>query len=144
MQSQQGKSLRAWHQLEPKLKLFRKHRFQLAGLRSLGRYQTPEDLAAKRASGSGANTVIAWGREPDALLRLARPFLLYPNIAAVGGTVRVVNSCTVEYGRVTRARVPRTWLEGCQVIEYQRAFMFGRMGWNALGGNLIKIGRAHV
>jgi len=28
-------------------------------------------LAAKRASGSGANTVIAWGREPDALLRLA-------------------------------------------------------------------------
>jgi glutamate 5-kinase len=29
-------------------------------------------LAAKRASGSGASTVIAWGREPDALLRLAR------------------------------------------------------------------------
>lgn len=28
-------------------------------------------LAAKRASGSGASTVIAWGREPDALLRLA-------------------------------------------------------------------------
>jgi len=29
-------------------------------------------LAAKRASGSGASTVIAWGREPDALLRLAQ------------------------------------------------------------------------
>ena len=28
-------------------------------------------LAAKRASGSGASTVIAWGREPQALLRLA-------------------------------------------------------------------------
>jgi glutamate 5-kinase len=28
-------------------------------------------LAAKRASGSGASTVIAWGREPDALIRLA-------------------------------------------------------------------------
>jgi glutamate 5-kinase len=28
-------------------------------------------LAAKRAAGSGAHTVIAWGREPDALLRLA-------------------------------------------------------------------------
>ncbi len=28
-------------------------------------------LAAKRAAGSGASTVIAWGREPDALLRLA-------------------------------------------------------------------------
>jgi len=29
-------------------------------------------LAAQRAAGSGASTVIAWGREPDALLRLAR------------------------------------------------------------------------
>jgi glutamate 5-kinase len=29
-------------------------------------------LAAKRAAGSGASTVIAWGREPDCLLRLAR------------------------------------------------------------------------
>lgn len=28
-------------------------------------------LAAKRAAGSGASTVIAWGREPDALLRLS-------------------------------------------------------------------------
>lgn len=27
-------------------------------------------LAAKRAAGSGASTVIAWGREPDALMRL--------------------------------------------------------------------------
>ena len=29
-------------------------------------------LAAKRAAGSGASTVIAWGREPDALLRLCQ------------------------------------------------------------------------
>ena len=29
-------------------------------------------LAAKRAAGSGASTVIAWGREPDALVRLAQ------------------------------------------------------------------------
>ena len=29
-------------------------------------------LAAKRAAGSGASTVIAWGREPDALLRLGQ------------------------------------------------------------------------
>ncbi|WP_018714278.1 glutamate 5-kinase [Brachymonas chironomi] len=29
-------------------------------------------LAARRAAGSGASTVIAWGREPDALLRLMR------------------------------------------------------------------------
>ena len=29
-------------------------------------------LAAKRAAGSGASTVIAWGREPDVLVRLTR------------------------------------------------------------------------
>lgn len=29
-------------------------------------------LAAGRAAGSGASTVIAWGREPDALLRLVQ------------------------------------------------------------------------
>ncbi len=29
-------------------------------------------LAAKRAAGSGASTVIAWGREPDALVRLTK------------------------------------------------------------------------
>ncbi|RYF07213.1 MAG: glutamate 5-kinase [Comamonadaceae bacterium] len=29
-------------------------------------------VAAKRAAGSGASTVIAWGREPDVLIRLAR------------------------------------------------------------------------
>jgi cellulose synthase/poly-beta-1,6-N-acetylglucosamine synthase-like glycosyltransferase len=42
--------------------------------------------------------------EPDALLRLTRPFLLGREIAAVGGTVRVANDCTVKDGRVTDAQ----------------------------------------
>lgn len=75
--------------------------------------------------------------EPDALLRLARPFLLGANVAAVGGTIRVANDCTVELGRVTDARVSSKWIVGCQVVEYLRAFLFGRLGWNSLGGNLI-------
>jgi cellulose synthase/poly-beta-1,6-N-acetylglucosamine synthase-like glycosyltransferase len=75
--------------------------------------------------------------EPDALLRLARPFLLGQRIAAVGGTIRVANSCVIEHGRVTEARVDRRWLPGIQVVEYLRAFLFGRLGWNRLGGNLI-------
>jgi glutamate 5-kinase len=33
-------------------------------------------LAAKRAAGSGASTVIAWGRESDALLRLSQGFAI--------------------------------------------------------------------
>jgi cellulose synthase/poly-beta-1,6-N-acetylglucosamine synthase-like glycosyltransferase len=75
--------------------------------------------------------------EPDALLRLTRPFLLGRQVAAVGGTVRVVNSCTVKDGRVVDARVPHRFLPGVQVVEYLRAFLFGRLGWNRLGGNLI-------
>jgi cellulose synthase/poly-beta-1,6-N-acetylglucosamine synthase-like glycosyltransferase len=75
--------------------------------------------------------------EPDALLRLARPFLLGTSIAAVGGTVRVANACTIQHGRVTEARVDGRWLPGIQTVEYLRAFLFGRLGWNALGGSLI-------
>jgi cellulose synthase/poly-beta-1,6-N-acetylglucosamine synthase-like glycosyltransferase len=75
--------------------------------------------------------------EPDALLRLARPFLFDQKIAAVGGTIRVVNSCQVEEGRVVDARVDGRWLAGIQTVEYLRAFLFGRLGWNLLGGNLI-------
>jgi cellulose synthase/poly-beta-1,6-N-acetylglucosamine synthase-like glycosyltransferase len=75
--------------------------------------------------------------EPDALLRLARPFLLGTRVAAVGGTVRVANSCTITHGRVVRARVDRRLLPGIQTVEYLRAFLFGRLGWNRLGGNLI-------
>jgi cellulose synthase/poly-beta-1,6-N-acetylglucosamine synthase-like glycosyltransferase len=74
--------------------------------------------------------------EPDALLRLTRPFLFDRKIAAVGGTIRVVNSCTVKDGRVTDARVDSRWLPGVQTVEYLRAFLFGRLGWNLLGGNL--------
>lgn len=75
--------------------------------------------------------------EPDALLRLARPFMLGTEVAAVGGTVRVANACRIEMGRVVDARVDRRWLPGCQVVEYLRAFLFGRLGWNRLGGSLI-------
>jgi len=75
--------------------------------------------------------------EPDALLRLTRPFLLGRQIAAVGGTVRVANNCTVKDGRVSDARVSTHPLPGIQVVEYLRAFLFGRLGWNRLGGNLI-------
>ena len=39
---------------------------------SIGKGMITKILAAKRAAGSGASTVIAWGREPDALLRLVK------------------------------------------------------------------------
>jgi cellulose synthase/poly-beta-1,6-N-acetylglucosamine synthase-like glycosyltransferase len=75
--------------------------------------------------------------EHDALLRMVRPFLADPQVVAVGGTIRVANASDVRYGRVVRPRVSRRWLAGVQTVEYLRAFLFGRLGWNRLGGNLL-------
>ncbi len=75
--------------------------------------------------------------EPGAMLRLTRPFLLGQRVAAVGGTVRVANGSVIGDGRVLEPRVAPRFLPGVQVVEYLRAFLYGRLGWNRLGGNLI-------
>jgi Glycosyltransferases, probably involved in cell wall biogenesis len=75
--------------------------------------------------------------ERDALLRLARPFVLGELVAAVGGTIRVANGSSVAHGRVVDTRVDKRWLPGIQTVEYLRSFLFGRLGWNRLGGSLI-------
>ena len=76
--------------------------------------------------------------ERDAILRLMRRIVSDPvNIAASGGTVRVLNGCTVKEGQVTKVNLPRTALERFQVVEYLRSFLFGRTGWSRLGGTLI-------
>lgn len=75
--------------------------------------------------------------EPDALQRMVRPFLGGDDVVAAGGTIRIVNGSGVQHGQVVGARAPRQPLPGVQVIEYLRAFLFGRLGWNRLGGNLI-------
>jgi cellulose synthase/poly-beta-1,6-N-acetylglucosamine synthase-like glycosyltransferase len=75
--------------------------------------------------------------ESDALVRLARPVLLGPDVAAVGGVIRVANDSRVELDRVADAHVPARWLAGGQVVESLRTHLFERLGWNALGGSLI-------
>ncbi|MBA3672427.1 MAG: glycosyltransferase family 2 protein [Gemmatimonadaceae bacterium] len=80
-----------------------------------------------------ADTVI----EPDALLRMVRPFTLGVEVAAVGGTVRVANGSRVQHARILDPRVDWRPLAGFQTVEYLRAFLFGRLGWNRLGGSLI-------
>jgi cellulose synthase/poly-beta-1,6-N-acetylglucosamine synthase-like glycosyltransferase len=75
--------------------------------------------------------------EADGLQRMVRPFLFATDVVATGGTIRVVNGSEVKFGRVIRTRVPTHALAGIQVVEYLRAFLFGRLGWNRLGGNII-------
>jgi cellulose synthase/poly-beta-1,6-N-acetylglucosamine synthase-like glycosyltransferase len=80
-----------------------------------------------------ADTII----ETDALLRMVRPFLAGPDVMAAGGTIRVVNGSRVVAGRVVDERAPHRPLPGFQAVEYLRAFLTGRLGWNRLGGNLV-------
>ncbi|HEY4735216.1 MAG TPA: glycosyltransferase family 2 protein [Gemmatimonadaceae bacterium] len=75
--------------------------------------------------------------EADGLQRMVRPFLYATDVVATGGTIRVVNGSEVRLGRVAKAAVPTHMLAGVQVVEYLRAFLFGRLGWNRLGGNII-------
>jgi cellulose synthase/poly-beta-1,6-N-acetylglucosamine synthase-like glycosyltransferase len=75
--------------------------------------------------------------EQDGLQRMVRPFLYATDVVATGGTIRVVNGSQVKHGRVEKTAVPTNLLAGVQVVEYLRAFLFGRLGWNRLGGNII-------
>jgi cellulose synthase/poly-beta-1,6-N-acetylglucosamine synthase-like glycosyltransferase len=80
--------------------------------------------------------------EPDALLRLVRPFVDAPGVTiAAGGVVRVANGCDIHGGRVHRVRLPRRALPMIQIVEYLRAFLFGRMGWST-GNSLLVISGA--
>jgi cellulose synthase/poly-beta-1,6-N-acetylglucosamine synthase-like glycosyltransferase len=80
--------------------------------------------------------------ESDALLRLVRPFIDAPGVTiAAGGVVRVANGCEINGGRVQRVRLPRRPLPLVQIVEYLRAFLFGRMGWSA-GNTLLVISGA--
>jgi cellulose synthase/poly-beta-1,6-N-acetylglucosamine synthase-like glycosyltransferase len=75
--------------------------------------------------------------EPEAMQRMVRPFLQGSEVLAAGGTIRVANGSVVRGGRVVLAHAPLRPIPGFQVIEYLRAFLLGRLGWNRLGGNLI-------
>ncbi len=79
--------------------------------------------------------------ERDALLRLMRPIVRSPqNTVASGGIVRILNGCEVKDGQVVKVGLPTGRLERFQVVEYLRSFLFGRTGWNLLGGTLIVSG----
>lgn len=75
--------------------------------------------------------------EPEALSRVVRPFLEDRTTIAAGGIIRIVNGCRVQEGRVVDVRLPRSLPARFQVLEYLRAFLAGRMGWDALNASLI-------
>jgi cellulose synthase/poly-beta-1,6-N-acetylglucosamine synthase-like glycosyltransferase len=75
--------------------------------------------------------------DPGALERVVLPFIEDARTVACGGTVRIVNGCTVRGGFLERVGLPRNPLALVQIVEYLRAFLGGRMGWSPLNALLI-------
>ena len=73
----------------------------------------------------------------NSLQRIVQPFLDNPTTVASGGTVRVVNGCSVKRGFMYKAGLPKNYIALFQIVEYLRAFLFGRLGWSPMNALLI-------
>lgn len=73
----------------------------------------------------------------DSLEKVVQPFLEDPTTVASGGTVRIANGCEVSGGFLVRRGLPGNLLALFQIVEYMRAFLFGRLGWSPLNALLI-------
>ncbi len=75
--------------------------------------------------------------EPDGIHRLMQHLLTKPNICAMGGTLGIANGCTIENGKIKKIDLPASFWGKMQVLEYLKAFLFGRLGWNEIGGSFL-------
>jgi cellulose synthase/poly-beta-1,6-N-acetylglucosamine synthase-like glycosyltransferase len=73
----------------------------------------------------------------DALVHLATPFACNRATVAASGMIRPQNGCVIEAGSLVKVGLPRTLLEGIQVLEYIRAYGIGRMFFNRLNAQII-------
>lgn len=78
--------------------------------------------------------------ENDALLRVARPFMDRPHLMASGGVIRPLNGCKVTTMGIRGIHLPDSWLARFQIVEYLRAFLFGRVGMASLDTMFIVSG----
>ncbi len=78
--------------------------------------------------------------DADSLLKVVDLFAKDWRIVAAGGTIRAANHCSIEAGNVTGIKLsPKFWVR-FQIVEYLRAFLFGRIGWSFIGGLMILSG----
>ena len=72
------------------------------------------------------------------MLRIALPFFEEPEkTIASGGTIRLVNGSVVKHGRIEKSYLSRHPLILLQNVEYIRAFLCGRVGWNSLNATMV-------
>ncbi|MGQ8336347.1 glycosyltransferase family 2 protein [Sunxiuqinia sp. A32] len=77
--------------------------------------------------------------DPYALQKMVKPFLeqTKEKVVATGGVIRIANSCEIQDGHLIDIRLPEKLLPLFQVLEYNRAFLLGRLAWSRLNGLLI-------
>jgi cellulose synthase/poly-beta-1,6-N-acetylglucosamine synthase-like glycosyltransferase len=79
--------------------------------------------------------------DPGAMSAMMHGVLARPTeTVAAGGTIRIANGCEVGRSGLSRVRAPAGLLAGSQVLEYLRAFLFGRMAWSEVDALLIVSG----
>lgn len=76
---------------------------------------------------------------PEALLHVVKSFYQHSQkrVIAVGGVIRVANSCKISGGTLEEIRLPKNWLARFQLLEYTRSGLLGRMAWGRLDSLLI-------
>lgn len=76
---------------------------------------------------------------PDALLHVVKSFFQRSRkrVIAVGGVIRVANSCIIAGGHLEEIKLPKNWLARFQLLEYTRSFILGRMAWGRIDSLLI-------
>lgn len=79
--------------------------------------------------------------EKESLLRLMTPIIESTEpVIACGGVVRVLNGTELSDGHVQKIDLPKKALAMFQIVEYLRAFLFGRVGLDAMNSLLILSG----
>lgn len=71
---------------------------------------------------------------------LVQSFIKDATTIAAGGTIRIINGCKVQNGKLEQIGIPKNILALIQVVEYLHDFIFGRLGWLPINGLLILSG----
>ncbi|MEN9995549.1 MAG: hypothetical protein RL462_325 [Pseudomonadota bacterium] len=132
------------------------HRVQIQTQEIFGIYRStlhPHLRVIDKANGGKADSLNAGinssryplfcGVDADSILQrnslqlVVQPFLRSPHMVATGGTIRAANGCDVSGGHLKSVDLPRNPWALLQVVEYLRAFLFGRLGWSSMNAMLI-------
>jgi cellulose synthase/poly-beta-1,6-N-acetylglucosamine synthase-like glycosyltransferase len=87
--------------------------------------------SGKYVVATDADTIL----DPDGLTEMVYNMERDTEIEAVGGTLLIANAVHDNH-----THIPRAFVAGIQAVEYLRAFLYGRLGLNKLGGNICVSG----